>query len=98
MYTMTGLYSETGDDSSIDIPPDSDNVEINPRASNAVVVPNNYVPDTMIKCHSRQPSASIIDQRDKSHRDNVEYSMDCGILGCRPRACQKFAQIKVIQI
>lgn len=58
-------------------------------------------PDTVIiKCHSRQPSASIMD-RDKSfHTTNVdndddELSRDCGILSCRPAKIQKLARIKV---
>lgn len=94
MYTMTGLYSETADDSSIDVPTDSENSETSCNAANDVVVPN-YVADTVIKCHSRQPSAGIIDQREKPPDDEHMTSVDCGILNCRPKTFQKFARIKV---
>lgn len=89
MYAMTGLYSETGDDSSVDVPQDSENSESN--VSDAKSVPN-HVADTVIKCHSRQPSSGLVDQRD--HADD-DLSRDCGILGCRPSSIQKFARIKV---
>lgn len=101
MYTMTGLYSENVDDnSSIDVPGDSETSEngsqIGGLAGNAV--PNYVAADTVIKCHSRQPSASIVDQRDKQTtecNDTDEMSVDCGILTCRPKSFQKFARIKV---
>lgn len=100
MYTMTGLYSENIDDnSSIDVPADSENSEngsqIGSHAPDGNIVPN-FVADTVIKCHSRQPSAGIIDQRDKTNECNdAEMSVDCGILTCRPKSFQKFARIKV---
>ena len=58
-------------------------------------------PDTVIKCHSRQPSAGIVDHREPYHDDNddddddEEMSKDCGILSCRPAKMQKLARIKV---
>lgn len=103
MYTMTGLYSENIDDnSSIDVPADLENSENGCRIGNHAldgnVVPN-YAADTVIKCHSRQPSAGIVDQRDKTNESNdTEMSVDCGILACRPKSFQKFARIKVIEI
>ncbi|XP_055295376.1 solute carrier organic anion transporter family member 5A1 isoform X2 [Sitodiplosis mosellana] len=103
MYTMTGLYSDNIDDnSSIDVPGDSENSENGSQIGSrhvvdGTVVPN-YVADTVIKCHSRQPSAGIIDQRDKTgeyNDDDAEMSVDCGILTCRPKSFQKFARIKI---
>lgn len=56
-------------------------------------------PDTVIKCHSRQPSAGIVDHREPYHDvdddDDDEMSKDCGILSCRPAKIQKLARIKV---
>lgn len=103
MYTMTGLYSDNIDDnSSIDVPGDSETSEngsqIGANIADGNAVPN-YIADTVIKCHSRQPSAGIIDQRDKTNDcnddDDTEMSVDCGILTCRPKSFQKFARIKV---
>ncbi|XP_055588993.1 uncharacterized protein LOC129741292 [Uranotaenia lowii] len=94
MYAMTGLYSEAQtDDSSADIP--GSEVE-----SESLPVSVNTVPaDTVIKCHSRQPSNSLM-MMEKPALSNVllvneDYSRDCGILTCRPSAIQKFARIKV---
>lgn len=98
---MTGLYSDNIDDnSSIDVPGDSETSENGSQIGSHVVDGNivpNYVADTVIKCHSRQPSAGIIDQRDKTAdcNDDAEMSVDCGILSCRPKSFQKFARIKV---
>lgn len=90
MYAMTGLYSETAaDDSSIDAPHDSE------CSSNQ---PDNSPNETIIKCHSRQPSSSLVD-RDKSLPNILhevdDLTRDCGLLGCRPIVVQKFARIKV---
>ncbi|CAO1319586.1 unnamed protein product [Diamesa serratosioi] len=56
-------------------------------------------PDTVIKCHSRQPSAGIVDHREPYHDDDDddddEMSKDCGILSCRPVKIQKLARIKI---
>lgn len=96
MYTMTGLYSETADDSSIDVPADSEASEASCHPTNDVTAPSNYAADTVIKCHSRQPSTGIIDQREKEHDSDLDMSgVDCGILTCRPKSFQKFARIKV---
>lgn len=100
---MTGLYSENIDDnSSIDVPADSENSENGSQIGNHIADGNvpNYVADTVIKCHSRQPSAGIIDQRDKTNEcnDDTDMSVDCGILTCRPKSFQKFARIKVSEM
>lgn len=99
MYTMTGLYSETtADDSSIDVPPDSENSECSSNGEHgrdAVSAVPNHMADTVIKCHSRQPSSGLIDQDKAQQRDEIEMSGDCGILGCRPASVQKLARIKV---
>lgn len=95
MYTMTGLYSETADDSSIDVPPDSEHSEGCVHGPDVASAVPNHVADTVIKCHSRQPSSGLVDQ-DKTHRhDEIDMSGDCGILGCRPTGAQQFARIKV---
>jgi solute carrier organic anion transporter family, member 3A len=115
---MTGLYSETNDDSSADLPHDAESESIpddvpanyNPgKTAQSVTVSTTLtnpaitttsittVPDTVIKCHSRQPSAGIVD-RDKSLHDDLvddELLKDCGILSCRPAKMQKLARIKV---
>lgn len=94
MYTMTGLYSDNIDDnSSIDVPGDSEYSENGSQIGNSGI----GVPDTVIKCHSRQPSTGIIDQREKATECNndAEMSVDCGILTCRPKSFQKFARINV---
>lgn len=97
MYTMTGLYSETADDSSIDVPPDSGESSGHSSVADVVgssAVPN-YVTDTVIKCHSRQPSSGLVDQDKSQRHDEIDMSGDCGILGCRPASVQKLARIKV---
>lgn len=99
MYTMTGLYSETtADDSSIDVPPDSENSECSSgvgHSGDMVSAVPNHVADTVIKCHSRQPSSGLIDQDRAHERDEIQLSGDCGILGCRPASVQNLARIKV---
>lgn len=117
MYEMTGLYSETQDDSSGDIAQDTEsdslpsttNVNVLPMATTVSTTLTNpsvtttsvtTTPDTVIKCHSRQPSAGIVDHREPYHDDNnddddEEMSKDCGILSCRPAKIQKLARIKV---
>lgn len=121
-YEMTGLYSETQDDSSADLPQDTETESLpstitvttnfNPALTQTVTVSttltnpavtttsitSSVVPDTvMIKCHSRQPSSSLMD-REKTHSgDELEDEdlNDCGILSCRPAKMQKLARIKV---
>uniref|UniRef100_A0A1Q3G4S9 Putative organic anion transporter n=1 Tax=Culex tarsalis TaxID=7177 RepID=A0A1Q3G4S9_CULTA len=101
MYAMTGLYAEAQtDDSSADIPQDTEECESLPVSVNTATTATTS--DVVIKCHSRQPSnANGVAMPDKpSQLPNVllvneDYSRDCGILSCRPGAVQKFARIKV---
>lgn len=124
-YEMTGLYSEAQDDSSADIPHDTEtdslpssiattstakfhsvqahNTTVSTTLANPAVtttaISTSTTQDTVIRCHSRQPSASLID-RDKAHHaaaDDVddELSNECGIFSCRPAKLQKLARIKV---
>ncbi|KXJ77996.1 hypothetical protein RP20_CCG005903 [Aedes albopictus] len=94
MYAMTGLYAEAQtDDSSADIPQDTEPESL-PNSINTATT------DTVIKCHSRQPSNSVMMMEREKPLPNVllvneDYSRDCGILTCRPSAIQKFARIKV---
>lgn len=87
MYAMTGLYSET-------IPEQSE-VDQNK-------CPTNFYQETIIKCHSRNPSASF--DRDKAAQNASSYHeapvilkdlQDCGIFRFRPGCLQKYASIKV---
>ena len=120
---MTGLYSETNDDSSADLPHDAESgsvpstitvttdydpgktaqtITVSTTLTNPAITTTSITstgnPDTVIKCHSRQPSASIVD-REKAHIDEIDDEMlkDCGILSCRPAKIQKLARIKVSQ-
>jgi solute carrier organic anion transporter family, member 3A len=121
---MTGLYSETQDDSSADLPQDTESdslpstitvtanydpsqitqtqsVTVSTTFTNPAItttsITSTVAPDTVIKCHSRQPSASIMDREKSLHDDIVddEFLNDCGILSCRPAKIQKLARIKV---
>lgn len=119
-YEMTGLYSETQDDSSGDLPQDesdslpstitvttnfepvlTQSVTVSTTLTNPAVtttsITSSAVPDTVIKCHSRQPSASLVDREKTLHNDDLDddLSKDCGILSCRPAKMQKLARIKV---
>jgi organic anion transporter 3A len=123
---MTGLYSEAQDDSSADLPQDTEsdsmpstvivhtqNVIVSTTLTNPSVTTTTCITssaqDTVIKCHSRQPSAGLMD-REKSYHNNSsnsnnnnntesddddDLSKDCGILSCRPAKIQKLARIKV---
>lgn len=58
--------------------------------------------DTVIKCHSRQPSSSLVDREKplanmihNHDEDDDDFSRDCGILSLRPKRIQKYARIKV---
>ncbi|XP_072402735.1 solute carrier organic anion transporter family member 3A1-like [Diabrotica undecimpunctata] len=85
MYTMTGLYSET-------IPETTEIAET--KCS------TNFYHDTVIKCHSRNPSASF--DRDKAAHTAtytetpviLKNTKECGIFQCRPSFIQKYAGIK----
>lgn len=119
---MTGLYSETQDDSSADLPQDTESeslpstitmttnyepasiaqsVTVSTTLTNPAITTTSITltaPDTVIKCHSRQPSASIMDREKTHHTDDIvddELLKDCGILSCRPARIQKMARIKV---
>jgi organic anion transporter 3A len=110
-YEMTGLYSETQDDSSADLPQDPgtllsravepQSVTVSTTLTNPAVTTTcitSSLPDTVIKCHSRQPSASLMDREKTFHTSEPaidELSRDCGILSCRPVQIQKLARIKV---
>lgn len=117
-YEMTGLYSETQDDSSADLPQDTESeslpstitvttnyepqsVTVSTTLTNPAVtttsITSTVAPDTVIKCHSRQPS-STADREKTHHGDDLvdeELLRDCGILSCRPVRIQKAARIKV---
>lgn len=103
---MTGLYSEAQtDDSSADIPQDTESeslpMSVNTATTTASTTATSATAtaDTVIKCHSRQPSSSVMMDRDKPLPNvlliNDDYMRDCGILNCRPSAVQHFARIKV---
>jgi hypothetical protein len=64
MYAMTGLYSETqADDSSADIPHDTETDSLPSATINATTtVHHHHSQDTVIKCHSRQPSSGLVDR------------------------------------
>uniref|UniRef100_A0A182QCG1 Kazal-like domain-containing protein n=2 Tax=Cellia TaxID=44534 RepID=A0A182QCG1_9DIPT len=101
MYAMTGLYSEAQtDDSSADIPQDteSESLPMSVNTATTTTTSATATADTVIKCHSRQPSNSVMD-REKPLPNvlliNDDYTRDCGILNCRPTAVQHFARIKV---
>lgn len=121
MYQMTGLYSEanSGDDSSIDAAQDGAAAHT-PHMGGATTVMTTTIGagtgaiigvgggsdmNAVLKCHSRQPSASKCNnadhQRDNEHHHNDDedeeqfHSGDCGILNCRPYGIQRFARIKI---
>lgn len=104
---MTGLYSErNGDDSSVDVPQEGGNESPEP----AIPIFSQHstqtnLSDAVVKCHSRQPSSSLIDNREKAAQQSCQQkehqsedddlNRDCGILTCRPFIIQKFARIKI---
>ncbi|KAF5283451.1 hypothetical protein FQA39_LY04827 [Lamprigera yunnana] len=86
MYAMTGLYSES-------VPEDDGESEKHATT--------NFCHDTVIKCHSRNPSSGF--DREKAAHNNtftetptviLRDTNDCGILKCRPSFLQKYAGIK----
>ncbi|XP_063220390.1 solute carrier organic anion transporter family member 5A1 [Bacillus rossius redtenbacheri] len=88
MYTMTGLYAETpasGEEAT---------TAVTTAPSLSAVT---CCHDTVIKCHSRNPSVGIVDRTEKEHPPfpSLEESRDCGILSLRPKFLQRFAGIKV---
>ncbi|XP_075235236.1 organic anion transporting polypeptide 30B isoform X1 [Lycorma delicatula] len=96
MYTMTGLYSEAeGTDT-----------------DNEAAGPSDPTPpfDTVIRCHSRNPSSGLMDNserakaeaKEKNHPSFAEVAgilpqdiRDCGFFACRPFLIQSFASIKI---
>lgn len=114
MYTMTGLYSETGDDENSSTDGATlDDLELECRSSAnnddpflttphpaPITSPPGYS-DSVSKCHSRQPSSSIVDRekslprRFETAHDDDDLTQDCGLLTCRPESMHKFARIKI---
>ncbi|XP_069678544.1 solute carrier organic anion transporter family member 3A1 [Periplaneta americana] len=97
MYAMTGLYSESTpneedlNDSNATV---TTNVSLNTTAGSSTACCH----DTVVKCHSRNPSAGIVDRSDKERPQPAilfQDFKDCGILNCRPPFLQRFAGIKV---
>ncbi|XP_050681261.1 solute carrier organic anion transporter family member 3A1 [Leptidea sinapis] len=91
MYAMTGLYAESG---------------CGEAGVQDTAGPSAHPTRETIKCHSRNPSAGIIDrekerEKEKPHQifpeilDIPHDSRDCGILSWRPLFIQKFSSIKV---
>jgi organic anion transporter 3A len=66
----------------------------NPSVTTTCITSSNTA-DTVIKCHSRQPSNSAGLMEKNNDDSSDEYSRDCGILSCRPAKMQKLARIKV---
>lgn len=106
---MTGLYSETGDDenSSTD-GANLEDLELECRSPTDILTTNPApitsppgFSDSVSKCHSRQPSSSIVDRekslprRFENPHDDDDLSQDCGLLTCRPESMQKCARIKI---
>lgn len=120
MYTKTGLYSETvaDDSSSVEMPAeeeeggsgvgDGDKSQAQLQSKDHHY---NHQIDTIIKCHSREPSNHVIMDRSTmtmptttslpraaqaASSSSNQYDMqDCGMLACYPKSIQKFARIKV---
>ncbi|KAJ8986265.1 hypothetical protein NQ317_009975 [Molorchus minor] len=84
MYAMTGLYSEM----------------IPEQTETETKCASTFCHDTVIKCHSRNPSATF-DREKAAHAATyneppviLRNTKDCGILGCRPSCIQRCAGIK----
>ncbi|KAL7741793.1 hypothetical protein ACLKA6_000398 [Drosophila palustris] len=110
MYQMTGLYSEanSGDDSSIDAAQDgaphtahvaTTTMTTVATGTSAGAAAGGSDMNDVLKCHSRQPSASVkcnnADHDDDDEDEERFHSGDCGILNCRPYGIQRFARIKI---
>ncbi|XP_022915157.1 solute carrier organic anion transporter family member 3A1-like [Onthophagus taurus] len=94
MYAMTGLYSEG-------VPEEETTAETETEPTKPPLPPTNYCHDTVVKCHSRNPSTGF--DRDKATRSAlyietpaviIKDAKECGILKCRPSFIQKYAGIK----
>lgn len=97
MYAMTGLYSEPAsneedlNESNVTV---TTTVSLNTTAGSSTAGYH----DTVVKCHSRNPSAGVVDRSEKERQQPailLQDSKDCGILSCRPPFLQRFAGIKV---
>lgn len=96
---MTGLYSETAND-------DSSSVEIpSEEGGHCDTEYKTEMGDTIIKCHSRQPSSTLPRNvsglgadnhlHNHQHPPQDDYTEDCGIFKCYPKSMQPLARIKV---
>lgn len=97
MYAMTGLYSESTSNEE-DLNESNVTVTTNVSVSTNVGSSTPCCHDTVVKCHSRNPSAGIVDRSEKERPEPtllLQDSRDCGILTCRPLFLQRFAGIKV---
>lgn len=95
MYAMTGLYSET-------VPEEETSDDNNDTQESVATTAAHFCHETVIKCHSRNPSTGF--DRDKTAHQNTFHETpavilrdtnDCGILKCRPSFIQRYAGIKV---
>lgn len=95
MYAMTGLYSET-------VPEEETSDDNNDAEQSIAATAAHFCHETVIKCHSRNPSTGF--DRDKAAHQNTFHETpavilrdtnDCGILKCRPSFLQRYAGIKV---
>lgn len=100
---MTGLYSETAADDSSSVEMPSEESHTGEDYPSDLMGP---IQDTIIKCHSRQPSSSMPRNassglpQDLSHHQHQshsqdDYTEDCGIFKCYPKPMQPLARIKV---
>lgn len=118
---MTGLYSEAHENSSSDLPQETESLPrlavapgkydseqalsltVSTTLGNPAVVTTSISAQShqefadKISCHSRQPSASLVDREKTQPYEYIvsdEQLNDCGIFNCRPVKMQKFARIK----
>lgn len=89
MYALTGLYSETT--------PENDDGQQEDNLPSA----STYRAESVVKCHSRNPSATIVPSTAKqkdyptAEKPITTVTKQCGILSCRPDCLQKCLSIKV---
>lgn len=98
MYAMTGLYSESIPEEQAETSSDLGTTKCTTTFCHGT--------DTVIKCHSRNPSSGFDPHRTTVHsavgtmgRSNeppviLRDLKDCGILGFRPSCVQSLASIK----
>lgn len=95
MYAMTGLYSET-------VPEEETSDDNNDAQETMTTTAAHFCHETVIKCHSRNPSTGF-DREKAAHTSTfhetpaviLRDTKDCGILNCRPSFIQRYAGIKV---